>query len=62
MDDTQFNRLTQHLACEASRRRLLGGIVGAAATGVTSVTVLAAKGKGKGKGQGYGGGRGAGPK
>lgn len=71
MDGTQFDTITQRLAAAASRRRIVSGALGGAAT-LTGAALAGlddadakkgkgkAKGKGKGKNNGNGGGNGKG--
>jgi hypothetical protein len=60
MDETRFDALAQELASGASRRRMLGGLVGGAAALLTGASLLEAKKGGKGKGKGNGNGKGKG--
>jgi hypothetical protein len=60
MEDMRFDSLSQYLAVEGSRRRILGGIVAAAASVVTGATALGVKGKAKGKSKDKGKGQGHG--
>jgi hypothetical protein len=61
MDDRKFDTITQALATDGSRRRVLGALVGGVAA-LAGVATLEAKrgGKGKARGRGKGGGRGNG--
>jgi hypothetical protein len=67
MDGTRFDEITQRLASAATRRRIVGGILGGTAllTGAalahfTDADAKKGKGKGKGHGKGNGGNRGKG--
>jgi hypothetical protein len=52
MDGKSFDRIVMRLGTDASRRQLLGGLIGAAAAVLAGATVLEAKPRGKGKGKG----------
>lgn len=52
LEGKQFDQLIKHLGAGASRRHVLGGVIGTSAALLTGAAVLEAKpGKGKGKGQ-----------
>jgi hypothetical protein len=52
MDETRFDQISKRVGTDASRRQLLGGLIGAAAALLTGTAVLEAKPNGKGKGRG----------
>ncbi len=64
MDSARFDEITRNLTAGASRRQLVGGLLGGAAAMLTGAAVLEAKkggnGKGKAKGRGKGKGNGNG--
>jgi hypothetical protein len=60
MDETRFDEISKHVGTDASRRRLLGGLIGAVAALLGGATALEAKRNGKGRGKGKGNGRGRG--
>jgi hypothetical protein len=60
MDETRFDQISRQVGTDASRRRLLGGLIGTAAALLGGATALEAKRNSKGKGNGKGRGRGKG--
>ncbi len=54
MDGTRFDTIAQRLATGASRRQLVGGLLGGAAAALTGAAILEAAPGGNGKGKGKG--------
>jgi hypothetical protein len=58
MDGKQFDQVIKRLGAGATRRRMLGGVIGTSAALLAGATVLEAKRGGQGRGRGRGRGKG----